>query len=46
MTFAPTIRTRSLALIGTAALVALAVTLAFGVQQGRAGGMPATPQPW
>lgn len=41
MTFDPTMRRRSLALIGTAALVAVAATLVFGVQQGRAGGMPA-----
>ena len=41
MTFDSTISRRSLGLIGIAALVAVAVTLAFGVQQGRAGGMPA-----
>jgi hypothetical protein len=35
-------RRASLALAGTVALVAAAVTFAFGVQQSRAGGMPAS----
>jgi hypothetical protein len=41
MRFDSTIRRCALALTGAVALVGIAATLAFGVQQSRAGGMPA-----